>query len=216
MDWKNPADRKAYFRQRYLRDRERRARERRALPTRKRTIKRLKQQRHVSPPSRFERLRIELKYHRQVWRKNASIAAAERNAAAEMVESLLAADQFDSTVIKVLADRKNYSDAATALLKNCRTHKTQALGAVIPALLETTLSTVTLYRLAVAFAVPGLFDKDHKLAVTTDIHFLRAHKSLAARLVLAVIGEPQASFNELTKSQRAALVLGHLVRERLA
>jgi hypothetical protein len=126
------------------------------------------------------------------------------------IDGMLSADEFQPQTALPLATREQYADSVGILLRLCgREHSTQ----IVPVLLDIFSPRVTAFRIGSAFGAIRRDDFEGRAFTLATLRSLAARNENAAA-ALAALGEPVRPWTDASSRERAALILGYVVRAR--
>ena len=140
------------------------------------------------------------------------------NVGRETVAALLAADDVDAARIRALATRQHFADAAAALVDVVRPQGTIHDVTLIGSLFYPPIELCIPGRIAGHMgALPRNGSASKPELTLDDLRQMATHngreRASRAKTALAILGQPLAPYGELSKRERAGLLLGLLVVE---
>lgn len=151
-----------------------------------------------------------------------ALARSERQhqrAIRDLIGGALTADHFDAVIAIELAQPDNYSTAVGELVGLCRSPRTDSpVTGIVPSLLEPPTSRTSPLRVALALEAIRIIKNRTMPLVTSDslvaIARRQGFRAANAATALAALGHPLTDWADLSQRERAAFLLGSVVRRR--
>ena len=159
---------------------------------------------------------------RYIGQQTYTLSAMRPDPVRDTIADLLEASDVDRAALAKLATREHVADAADQLVRAIRPRISAGLVADLYAP-PAAIFIPARMAMYLGLAMRPARDRANQIIelVTTDEIRLWTHedgaRGLRARIALAIIGEPVAAYSELSRRERAGLILGRLIalwRER--